>query len=96
MDPTTYQQACHSRLEPLPLLLFSERRRKYFSFGQVNTTQDSLLLGRTATQCQERYQKLLDEAEAKENEELRLAGPSDDIRRLQPAGPVLGPIEMFR
>ena len=38
-----------------------------------------------------RYQKLLDEAEAKENEELGLAGPgdeagpsSDDIRKLRP------------
>ena len=44
-----------------------------------------------ATQCLERYQKLLDEAEAKENEELGLAGPgdeagpsSDDIRKLRP------------
>ena len=49
------------------------------------------IVGRTATQCLERYQKLLDEAEAKENEELGLAGPSDDIgpsvddiRRLRP------------
>ena len=33
------------------------------------------IVGRTATQCLERYQKLLDEAEAKENEELGLAGP---------------------
>ncbi|KAH9483810.1 Pre-mRNA-splicing factor CEF1 [Psilocybe cubensis] len=49
------------------------------------------IVGRTATQCLERYQKLLDEAEAKENEDLGLAGPSgdagpgvDDIRRLRP------------
>ena len=49
------------------------------------------IVGRTATQCLERYQKLLDEAEAKENEELGLAGPgdeagpsSDDIRKLRP------------
>ena len=48
------------------------------------------IVGRTATQCLERYQKLLDEAEAKENEELGLtgvdgAGPSvEDIRRLRP------------
>ncbi|KAH9063675.1 pre-mRNA splicing factor component-domain-containing protein [Lactarius deliciosus] len=35
------------------------------------------IVGRTATQCLERYQKLLDVAEAKENEELGLAGPSD-------------------
>ncbi|KIJ68108.1 hypothetical protein HYDPIDRAFT_107756 [Hydnomerulius pinastri MD-312] len=50
------------------------------------------LVGRTATQCLERYQKLLDEAEAKENEELGLAGPegpeagpsAEDVRRLRP------------
>ena len=46
---------------------------------------------RTATQCLERYQKLLGEAEAKEKEAIELAGPSDDtgssvddIRRLRP------------
>jgi hypothetical protein len=51
----------------------------------------AFIVGRTATQCLERYQKLLDEAEAKENEELGLAGPgaeagpsADDIRRLRP------------
>jgi pre-mRNA-splicing factor CDC5/CEF1 len=33
------------------------------------------IVGRTATQCLEMYQKLSDEAEAKENEELCLAGP---------------------
>ncbi|KAK2467120.1 hypothetical protein APHAL10511_001378 [Amanita phalloides] len=48
------------------------------------------IVGRTATQCLERYQKLLDEAEAKENEELGLAGPGDsgpsaeDVRKLRP------------
>ncbi|KAJ7632336.1 pre-mRNA splicing factor component-domain-containing protein [Roridomyces roridus] len=49
------------------------------------------IVGRTAVQCLERYQKLLDEAEAKENEELGLTGPdgdsgpsADDIRRLRP------------
>ena len=49
------------------------------------------IVGRTATQCLERYQKLLDEAEMKENEELGLAGPgdeagpsADDVRRLRP------------
>ena len=50
------------------------------------------IVGRTATQCLERYQKLLDEAEAKENEELGLIGPEgpeagpsvEDIRRLRP------------
>ncbi|KAI0792943.1 pre-mRNA splicing factor component-domain-containing protein [Abortiporus biennis] len=49
------------------------------------------IVGRTATQCLERYQKLLDEAEAKESEELGLAGPggeagpsADDVRKLRP------------
>lgn len=49
------------------------------------------IVGRTATQCLERYQKLLDDAEQRENAELGLtgvgaeAGPSaDDIRRLRP------------
>ena len=51
-------------------------------------------VGRTATQCLERYQKLLDEAEARENEELDLAGPeggenkapsADDVRKLRHA-----------
>ncbi|CED83835.1 mRNA splicing protein CDC5 (Myb superfamily) [Phaffia rhodozyma] len=50
------------------------------------------IVGRTATQCLERYQKLLDEAEAKENDELGLSGPggpeagpsADDVRRLRP------------
>lgn len=50
------------------------------------------IVGRTATQCLERYQKLLDEAEARENDELGLGGPSgaeaaapsaDDVRRLR-------------
>jgi pre-mRNA-splicing factor CDC5/CEF1 len=51
------------------------------------------LVGRTATQCLERYQKLLDEAEQKESGDLGLGGPdggenkapsADDIRRLRP------------
>ncbi|KAI7539299.1 Pre-mRNA-splicing factor, partial [Hortaea werneckii] len=52
------------------------------------------IVGRTATQCLERYQKLLDEAEARENaEELGLGGPeggetaapsADDVRKLRP------------
>lgn len=49
------------------------------------------IVGRTATQCLERYQKLLDEAEAKENEELGLSGPggeagpsAEDVRKLRP------------
>ena len=51
------------------------------------------IVGRTATQCLERYQKLLDDAEAKESGELGLGGPdggetaapsADDVRRLRP------------
>ncbi|KAI5475292.1 pre-mRNA-splicing factor CDC5/CEF1 [Pseudohyphozyma bogoriensis] len=48
------------------------------------------IVGRTANQCLERYQKLLDEAEQQEANELGLAGvddagPSaDDVRRLRP------------
>jgi hypothetical protein len=48
------------------------------------------IVGRTANQCLERYQKLLDEAEQQEAQELGLAGvddagPSaDDVRRLRP------------
>lgn len=51
------------------------------------------IVGRTATQCLERYQKLLDEAEQRESAEFGLAGPeggesqapsADDVRRLRP------------
>lgn len=51
------------------------------------------IVGRTATQCLERYQRLLDEAEARENDDLGLGGPeggetaapsSDDVRKLRP------------
>src|SRR6201996_7352829 len=51
------------------------------------------IVGRTATQCLERYQKLLDEAEARENDELGLGGPEggetaaptgDQVRKLRP------------
>ncbi|KAJ4131857.1 Pre-mRNA-splicing factor cef1 [Fusarium equiseti] len=51
------------------------------------------IVGRTANQCLERYQKLLDEAEAKESSSLGLTGPeggetqapsADDVRRLRP------------
>lgn len=51
------------------------------------------IVGRTANQCLERYQKLLDEAEQKESGEFGLAGPdggesqapsADDVRRLRP------------
>jgi len=50
------------------------------------------IVGRTANQCLERYQKLLDEAEARENDEMGLRGPdggetaapsADDVRRLR-------------
>ncbi|CAI2179217.1 16049_t:CDS:10 [Funneliformis geosporum] len=49
------------------------------------------IVGRTPSQCLERYQKLLDEAEAKEGADLDLTGPvgdagpsADDVRRLRP------------
>lgn len=51
------------------------------------------IVGRTATQCLERYQKLLDDAEARENDEFALGGPeggeaaapnADDVRKLRP------------
>jgi pre-mRNA-splicing factor CDC5/CEF1 len=50
------------------------------------------IVGRTATQCLERYQKLMDEAEARDNDELGLGGPggeanapsADDVRKLRP------------
>lgn len=61
------------------------------------------IVGRTATQCLERYQKLLDEAESRENDELGLGGPgaegaapsADDVRRLRYAvisNPVFCPV----
>ncbi|TPX12006.1 uncharacterized protein E0L32_007309 [Thyridium curvatum] len=51
------------------------------------------IVGRTANQCLERYQKLLDEAEQREASGLGLSGPdggetqapsADDVRRLRP------------
>ncbi|KAK3312397.1 pre-mRNA splicing factor component-domain-containing protein [Apodospora peruviana] len=51
------------------------------------------IVGRTANQCLERYQKLLDEAEQREASALGLTGPdggeahapsADDVRRLRP------------
>ena len=50
------------------------------------------VVGRTATQCLERYQKLLDEAEAREQgESVGFGGPGeeasaafDDVRKLRP------------
>src|SRR5579862_9433966 len=47
------------------------------------------VVGRTANQCLERYQKLLDEAEAREHGELGFAGPgeeagpAEDLRKLR-------------
>ena len=52
-----------------------------------------MIVGRTANQCIERYQKLLDEAETRENDGFGLGGPTggetaaptaDDVRRLRP------------
>ncbi|KAJ4317845.1 Pre-mRNA-splicing factor cef1 [Neodidymelliopsis sp. IMI 364377] len=51
------------------------------------------IVGRTATQCLERYQKLLDDQESRESGDLSLAGPdggesaaptADEVRRLRP------------
>lgn len=51
------------------------------------------IVGRTANQCLERYQKLLDEAESRESSGLGLTGPeggetqapsADDVRKLRP------------
>jgi pre-mRNA-splicing factor CDC5/CEF1 len=39
------------------------------------------IVGRTATQCLERYQRLLDDAEAKDNEELGLGDGDDEASR---------------
>ena len=51
----------------------------------------SSVVGRTATQCLERYQKLLDEAEAREQGGLGFGGPGEeagaaleDVRKLRP------------
>lgn len=48
------------------------------------------VVGRTATQCLERYQKLLDEAEAREQGELGFGGPGEE------AGPSAGDIRKLR
>ncbi|KAJ3281679.1 Pre-mRNA-splicing factor cef1 [Borealophlyctis nickersoniae] len=42
------------------------------------------IVGRTPAQCLERYQKLLDEAEAKEGGEGDVGPTGDDVRRLRP------------
>ena len=82
-------------LPPFCLLTFPKiEDEKLLHLAKLMPTQwrtIAPIVGRTATQCLERYQKLLDEAEAKENEELGLSGPGgeagpgvDDIRRLRP------------
>ncbi|KAI0062210.1 hypothetical protein BV25DRAFT_1825639 [Artomyces pyxidatus] len=88
--------ASHSfgSLPPLTRLpVTQEEDEKLLHLAKLMPTQwrtIAPIVGRTATQCLERYQKLLDEAEAKENEELGLAGPGDtgpgaeDVRRLRP------------
>lgn len=76
-----------------PLIAPQTEDEKLLHLAKLMPTQWKTIapiVGRTATQCLERYQKLLDEAEAKENEELGLAGPGDsgpsaeDIRKLRP------------
>ena len=47
------------------------------------------IVGRTATQCLERYQKLLDDAEAKDNEDLGL-GAGDAPEGLPADGGIRG------
>jgi pre-mRNA-splicing factor CDC5/CEF1 len=51
------------------------------------------IVGRTATQCLERYQRLLDDAESRETDEFGLGGPAggeaaapsaEDVRKLRP------------
>jgi hypothetical protein len=76
------------------LTLYQTEDEKLLHLAKLMPTQwrtIAPIVGRTATQCLERYQKLLDEAEAKENEELGLTGPdgdtgpsADDVRRLRP------------
>jgi len=69
----------HQYIFHLPLL-FQEEDEKLLHLAKLIPTQwrtIAPIVGRTATQCLERYQKLLDEAEAKENEELGLSGPGD-------------------
>lgn len=79
---------------PSHLVVFQTEDEKLLHLAKLMPTQwrtIAPMVGRTATQCLERYQKLLDEAEAKENEELGLTGPggeagpsADDVRRLRP------------
>lgn len=101
LDPsikkTEWSKVCFTLLFSLSLLLtlpLQTEDEKLLHLAKLMPTQwrtIAPIVGRTATQCLERYQKLLDEAEAKDNEELGLAGPTDDIgpsaddvRRLRP------------
>jgi pre-mRNA-splicing factor CDC5/CEF1 len=77
----------------MPLIASQTEDEKLLHLAKLMPTQWKTIapiVGRTATQCLERYQKLLDEAEAKENEELGLAGAGDsgpsaeDVRKLRP------------
>ena len=84
----------NSFFAPSPTLPLQTEDEKLLHLAKLMPTQwrtIAPIVGRTATQCLERYQKLLDEAEAKENEELGLAGPggeagpsADDVRKLRP------------
>ncbi|KAK1756001.1 pre-mRNA splicing factor component-domain-containing protein [Echria macrotheca] len=73
-----------------------EEDEKLLHLAKVMPTQwrtIAPIVGRTANQCLERYQKLLDEAEQREASGLGLTGPdggesqaptADDVRRLRP------------
>lgn len=73
-----------------------EEDEKLLHLAKVMPTQwrtIAPIVGRTANQCLERYQKLLDEAEAREQSGLGLTGPdggetqapsADDVRKLRP------------
>lgn len=53
------------------------------------------IVGRTATQCLERYQKLLDDAEAKDNDELGL-GSGDNAEAMPAEGSSRGGVRGLR
>lgn len=73
-----------------------EEDEKLLHLAKIMPTQwrtIATIVGRTANQCLERYQKLLDEAEARESSSLGLTGPeggetqapsATDTRRLRP------------
>lgn len=77
--------------QPFPLKVEDEKLLHLAKLMPTQWRTIAPIVGRTPAQCYERYQKLLDEAEAKENEDLGISGPSgdagpgaDDIRRLRP------------